>query len=274
MTYLHPPRTGKKLLTHPHCDGFLEAARKEYGDLEKLKSFKKVTRPRDSQIIPVKWVFIYKFDTDGYLMKYKARIVVRGDLQRMTLWDTHAATLSAKTFRALMAIVAIFDLNAEQWDVTNAFVQGQLDEVVYTELPDGFKEAGLCLLLLRPLYGLRRSPRLWQKDLSEKLKDLGLVCILEDMCIFTNDYITVLFFVDDIIPIYHPKNQQKFDEFKEAFKAKYEIRDLGELKWFLGIRILRDRENRKLWLCQDSYVEKITHRFHLEDRKVPVTHVK
>jgi hypothetical protein len=266
-----PPENWKKLLTHAHCDGFLEAARKEYGDLEKLKCFKKVTRPRDSQIIPVKWVFIYKFDTDGYLMKYKARIVVRGDLQRMTLWDTHAATLSAKTFRALMAIVAIFDLNAEQWDVTNAFVQGQLDEVVYTELPDGFKEAGLCLLLLRPLYGLRRSPRLWQKDLSEKLKDLGLVCILEDMCIFTNDYITVLFFVDDIIPIYHPKNQQKFDEFKEAFKAKYEIRDLGELKWFLGIRILRDRENRKLWLCQDSYVEKITHRFHLEDRKVPVT---
>jgi len=118
-----------------------------------------------------------------------------------------------------MAIVAIFDLNAEQWDVTNAFVQGQLDEVVYTELLDGFKEAGLCLLLLWPLYGLRRSPRLWQKDLSEKLKDLGLVCI-EGMCIFTNDYITVLFFVDDIIPIYHPKNQQKFDEFKEAFKAK------------------------------------------------------
>ena len=70
---------------------------------------------------------------------------------------------------------------------------------------------------------------------------------------------------------YHPKNQQKFDEFKEAFKAKYEIRDLGELKWFLGIRILRDRENRKLWLCQDSYVEKITHRFHLENRKVPLT---
>jgi hypothetical protein len=46
---------------------------------------------------------------------------------------------------------------------------------------------------------------------------------------------------------------------------------LGELKWFLGIGILRDRENRELWLCQDSYVEKITHRFHLEDRKMPVT---
>ena len=113
----------------------------------------------------------------------------------MTLWDTHAATLSAKAFRALMATVAIFDLNAEQWDVTNAFVQGQLDEVVSKELPDGFKEAGFCLLLLRTLYGLRRSPRL-----CEKLKGLGLVCILEDMCIFTNDYITVLFFVDDTIP--------------------------------------------------------------------------
>ena len=51
----------------------------------------------------------------------------------------------------------------------------------------------------------------------------------------------------------------------------YEIRDLGELKWFLGIRIIRDRLKRKIWLCQDSYIEKVAHTFHLTDGKAPPT---
>ena len=52
------------------------------------------------------------------------------------------------------------------------------------------------------------------------------------------------------------------------------MQDLGELTWFLGIQIIRDRTHRKLWLCQDSYVEKITKAFHLEDLKPPKTPMK
>jgi hypothetical protein len=51
----------------------------------------------------------------------------------------------------------------------------------------------------------------------------------------------------------------------------FDVKDLGELKWFLGIRIIRDRPNRKLWLCQDSYIQKITARFNLETEKPPKT---
>jgi reverse transcriptase-like protein len=97
---------------------------------------------------------------------------------------------------------------------------------------------------------------------------MGLVCLMEDMCVFSNEYIVVIFFVDDIIPIYHPHNHHKYEEFKLAFQSKYRMRNMGDLQWFLGIRVV---ENRKLWLCQDSFVEKITHRFHLEDRKPPST---
>jgi hypothetical protein len=50
---------------------------------------------------------------------------------------------------------------------------------------------------------------------------------------------------------------------------RYEMRDLGELPWFLGIRVIRDREKRKLWLCQD--IRKIATTFHLTDRKPPDT---
>ena len=49
--------------------------------------------------------------------------------------------------------------------------------------------------------------------------------------------------------------------------ARYEIRSLGELSWFLGIRVIQDRGAKKVWLCQDSYIDKITARFHLEHHK-------
>jgi Reverse transcriptase (RNA-dependent DNA polymerase) len=89
-----------------------------------------------------------------------------------------------------------------------------MDEIIHVQYPPGYRQPGNCLLLLKPLYGLRRSPLMWYQDLSESLKGMGLVCLQEDMCIFSNEYIVVIFFVDDIIPIYHPDNHHKYEEFK------------------------------------------------------------
>ncbi len=47
----------------------------------------------------------------------------------------------------------------------------------------------------------------------------------------------------------------------------YEICSLRELNWFLGIRVLRDCTAKKAWLCQDSYIDKIATRFHLEHHR-------
>ena len=69
-------------------------------------------RPHRYQVLPLIWVFIYKFNTDGYLAKYKAQLCVRRDLQRQTIHDTYAAMLAARSFRAMAALIAIFDLDA------------------------------------------------------------------------------------------------------------------------------------------------------------------
>ena len=266
-----PPSSWREMMNHSFRDQWLEACKLEYDTLLKLNTFEVVPLPKDAQVIPVMWTFIYKFDTNGFLVKFKARICARGDKQQMTLADTYASTLAAKTFRALMAITAVFGLVAKQWDVVNAFCQATMDEVIHVQCPPGYRQPGNCLLLLKPLYGLRRSPLMWYQDLSKSLKGMGLVCLLDDMCVFTNEHIVVIFFVDDIIPIYHPDNHDKYEDFKLIFQTKYKMRDMGDLKWFLGIRVTRDLENRKLWLCQDSFIEKMAHRFHLEDRKVPPT---
>ena len=62
-------------------------------------------------MLPVMWVFTYKFDEDGYLLKYKARLVVRGDLYKNQKEETYAIILAARVFRSLMAILAYFDLD-------------------------------------------------------------------------------------------------------------------------------------------------------------------
>jgi hypothetical protein len=109
------------------------------------------------------WVFTYKFDEDGYihLLKSKARLVVRGDLQEQ-YGDTYAATLAARLFRALMALACAFNLKAMQYNMLNAFLNATLDRALHVRTPDGFQEKyGQVLRLLRALYGLKEAPRLW-----------------------------------------------------------------------------------------------------------------
>ena len=86
-----------------------------------------------------------------------------------------------------------------------------------------------------------------------------------------NEFLFFLFFVDDIITMYRPENRYQATSFMESLGETFDVKDMGELKWFLGVRVIRDRPNRKLWLCQDSYVDKITRRFNLEFDKSPKT---
>ena len=63
-------------MLYPHVKGFKAAANKEFEDLSARDTFKEVNSPIGKQVIPVKWVFKYKLDSDGYLIKYKAYLVV------------------------------------------------------------------------------------------------------------------------------------------------------------------------------------------------------
>jgi Reverse transcriptase (RNA-dependent DNA polymerase) len=130
--------------------------------------------PCNVKVLPVRWVFVYKFDTDRYFEKFKVRLCVRGDLQESSHEDNYVAMLAVWTFRALMAITAAYDLEARQYDAVSTFTNSELHDIIYIECPDGFKEHNTCLLLLRALYGLCQSPLLWLKDLTSTLTTLGL----------------------------------------------------------------------------------------------------
>ena len=267
-----PPRNWYELQRHPEHEGFARAAEKEYKALKEKGTFQVVPKQDGSFIIPLTWVFDYKFDHNGYLVRYKARICVRGDLQPATEQDTYAATVKMKVLRFLLALTAAYDLDTWHADVTNAFLNSELDEIVYCRFPDGFFQTGKCLKLLRALYGLRRAPRLWQQEFTSFLKRLGLRQIEEEPCLFTNNKgIFLLFYVDDILLMSRKDCSQEAFRIRDALLQEYDMKELGELRWFLGIRVIRDRSQCKLWLCQDSYVEKITHKYNLQFRRHPLT---
>jgi hypothetical protein len=199
------------------------------------------------------------------LAKYKARLCIRGDLQKVDAKDTYAATLAVQVFRALMAIAAAYDLEAKQLDAVNAFVNSVLDEEIYCECPPGYEHLGPCLLVLRALYGLRRSPKLWHDEFAGTLTEIGMRPVTGQMCLFTNGSVILFFYVDDIVLL--GRDLKDIETLKTALMSRYEMRDLGDLEWFLGIRVIRDRSSRKIWLSQDAYIDKLISKFHLESHR-------
>jgi hypothetical protein len=109
----------------------------------------------DSEVLPLIWIFTYKTDRDGYLSRFKARLVVRGDLQA-PLNNTYATILIIRNFCALIIIANYFDLELKQYDVPTAFLNAHINRKLYAETLEVFRHTeGEIMLVLRALYGLK-----------------------------------------------------------------------------------------------------------------------
>ena len=108
------------------------------------------------------------------------------------------------------------------------------------------------LWLTKALYGLKTSAVLWYQDFTATLEKLGFKPVPDANCLYFNDWLMIIFYVDDIIAIYDRKYSDHMEEFERKLEQEYVLRKLGEAKHFLGIRILWNRAERKLWLIQDS----------------------
>lgn len=272
-----PPKTWNELATHPRGDLFIAASQREIDNLVRMGAWEVIWRPPNSTPLPLKWVFTDKFDENNAHTLCKARICVRGDKQDVnSIASTYAATLAARSFRIVMALVAKFDLEAKQFDVVNAFLNAVFDEgapPVYCELPPGYEQAGKCVQLRKALYGLRESPLLWYNDFSSTLRRLGLIGSKEEPCLFYNKERTVfvVFYVDDFLVCYQKSAQDEASQLIEGIKDTYEIKDQGDVAYYLGVRAIRDRQNKRLWLVHDTYLEKVAQRYGLDSCRVPAT---
>ena len=269
-----PPKTVKELENHPFRKEFEAAQSDHLRSHDKMKSWLEVDKAqaKGHQVLGCMWVFIYKTDKHGFLQKVKARLVVWGHHQAHNGLPTRATTLASTTFRTLMAITAKFDLETQQMDAINAFVHCDLDETVFMKMPPGFEQKGKVLRLRKALYGLRRSPILWQKKLTGVFRDLGFREIPQEPCVMLKEGVIVFFYVDDIVFCYRKRDTSIVETVKKALAEKIELNFLGELKWFLGVHVLRNRQSKRLWLSQKAYIDKLATKFNIDvTEKFPTT---
>lgn len=218
-----------QMLKHQFFQEFQLAASKEMKKLKKRSTYQIIKKKSQNQFkLPFIWVFKYKFNTDGFLIKFKAQLYVRKDLQT-TYKETYAAILTVKTFRAIMTIAAAFDLKMHQFDAINAFINSWLDEEIFCKSSEGFKQLSKCWKLFRMLYGLKQAPMLWYKELTMTLKDLRLMFIFGVKCFYANDWRILFFYVDDIVVQSMKQNIDKLEDFEKTLLMKFEMWAFGEI---------------------------------------------
>jgi hypothetical protein len=97
------------MLRHLHIEEILKAAQMKYNVIKTKKKWKIVDKRDDYKLISLKWIFIYKFDSNDFLVKYKTRIVIRDNLQKINnAQNVYAATFALKIFRMIMTFVVDF----------------------------------------------------------------------------------------------------------------------------------------------------------------------
>jgi hypothetical protein len=126
-------------------------------------------------------------------------------------------------------------------DAVNAFVNAELDELVYMRTPPGFLIRDHVLRLNRTLYDLRMLPLLWQKELSKALSAHGFQAVPQKPCILIKGSVITFYFVDNIVFCYRKFAESEAYAAIEALKKSFKITELGKIKWFLGLHVIRDR---------------------------------
>lgn len=119
--------------------------------------------PVGQKTIDRKWVFRLKRGPNGEITWFKACYVVNGYHQQYGIGydETYASVVKPMAFRALFAIAAYHDLDIDQMDVKTAFLFGIIRQLIYIKLPPEYEKPGIVCKLLKGLYGLKQSPRIW-----------------------------------------------------------------------------------------------------------------
>ena len=265
------PTTVTDALSGPEKQKWKTAMDKEIQSIRDNDVWDLVELPKQRTAIGCKWIFKRKPAADGSIERYKARLVAQGFSQQYGLDydETFCPVVRFESLRTLIAFSVQNNFQLHQMDFTSAFLNGDLEEEIYMKQPEGFIEPGkenLVCKLKHSLYGLKQSSRCWNSVLDIQLKKMGFKQSSNDPCIYTlsgGETFIIGVYVDDVILA--GKDCKQMEEIKRKLAEKFDIKDLGELKYFLGVNIKVN--NGSVWIGQPLYVEKLLKKYGMENAK-------
>ncbi|XP_074290316.1 uncharacterized protein LOC141617045 [Silene latifolia] len=218
------PLTYRLTATDPR---WLQAMQQELDALDHNSTWELTTLPPGKKAIGCKWVYKVKYRADGSVERFKARLVAKGFNQVKDEDYKHTFSPVAKftTVRTVIAVAAARGWPIHQLDINNAFLYGFLEEEVY----------------MKPLEGYFKASRQWNVELTKFLKQQGFVQSREDYSLFTKDnettksFTVVVLYVDDVLLT--GDNEQDIANIKSNLDKAFSIKDLGHLRYFLGLEV-------------------------------------
>ena len=218
-------------------------------------------------VLPCKYVFRVKNGGP------KARLVALGcrQIHGVDYLDTFAPVVKLTTIRVLLALAAVHDLECEQMDVVTAFLNGDLQEDIYMQIPEGLRSPeneGMVCKLLKSLYGLKQAPRQWYEKIHNYfVQELKFRNSPNDPCLYIRDsnssFTIIALYVDDLLILGNSKTT--IADLKLDLRKRFEMKDMGPVSVMLGIEISRDRTNRKIFISQKEYIAEVLKRFEMQE---------
>ncbi|GJZ44908.1 ribonuclease H-like domain-containing protein [Tanacetum coccineum] len=256
------PKSYNHAFQDPH---WYRAMLDEYNALIKNNTWILVPRPSDANIVRSLWLFRHKYNADGTLNRYKARLVANGSTQLtgIDVDETFSPVVKPATIRTVLSLALSRHWPVHQLDVKNAFLHGSLSETVYMQQPPGFRDSQhpdhVCLLQ-RSLYGLKQAPRAWFQRFAAYAARVGFIHSRCDTSLFIyrrgSDTAYLLLYVDDIILT--ASSTAFLQSIIATLHAEFSMTDLGPLNYFLGISVTRNTSG--MFLSQQKYASELLER--------------
>lgn len=288
--------TMKQAIYGPDATEWYQAMVSEIISIIKNETWILVDRPNKENVIGSRIVLRNKFNADGTLERRKARLVAQGFSQEpgIHFQQTFAPVARLSSLRLVTALAAQCKMKIHQLDVTCAYLNGELEEIIYMEspkqLPDilriiteqdnskigekarnmlqNLQHGNKVCLLKKSLYGLRQAGRSWYGKLNRTLCDLGAEPTTSDPCVYSmgegEDLLIILIYVDDILIA--SKSDKMIKELKENLSRKFELKDIGNVNYCLGIEFSQDENG--VSLNQRGYITDLLNRFGMMDSKI------
>ncbi|GJV71044.1 ribonuclease H-like domain-containing protein [Tanacetum coccineum] len=248
-----------------HDPNWKHAMLDEYNALISNGTWVLVPRPQNVNVVRSMWLFKHKFNADGSLSRYKARLVANGRSQQQGIDcdETFSPVVKPATIRTVLSLAVSRQWPIHQLDVKNAFLHGHLSETVYMHQPPGFVDPAHphhVYLLQKSLYGLKQAPRAWFQRFANYAIRIGFQHSQTDSSLFIfqqgNDIAYLLIYVDDIILTASSSDLLK--QIISSLHAEFSMTDLGPLNYFLGISA--QRTSSGLFLSQTKYAREVLER--------------
>ena len=228
--------------------------------LEKNETWELTDLPKGKNPVGCKWIFTIKYKANGDIDRFKARLVAKGFTQSYGIdyQETFAPVAKLNTIRILLSLAVNLDQQLHQLDVKNAFLNGDLEEEVYMDIPSGLEKKmniNKVCRLRKSLYGLKQSPQAWFDRFTKVVKKFGYSQCHADHTLFIKyskkgKITIIIIYVDDIILT--GDNEYEISNLKKFLAQEFEIKDLGNLKYFLGMEVARSRKG--IIVSQQKYV--------------------